>query len=389
MCGIVGAIHASNLPAPEPAFIERMADRIRHRGPDGSGVWVEGGAGLGHRRLSIIDLAGGAQPMHSADGAHVIVFNGEIYNFAEIRAELEGKGHRFTTRSDTEVMLAAYREWDVRCVERFHGMFAFALWDRARRRLFAARDRLGKKPFYYASTSSRFLFASELKALLESPDLPRDVNAAALHEFLSRSVIGGSRTIYRAVRKLPPAHRLLWEEGRLSVERYWKLRFEPDRPPRSEAEYLEELDVRLRDSVRERMISDVPLGAFLSGGVDSSVVVALMASLSSRPVKTFTIGFDEEGYSEIEDARVVARHLGTDHAEHVVKPDAFAILAELAWHYDEPFGDASMIPTYYVCQMARREATVALSGDGGDELFAGYERHLNERMVERFRRARP
>lgn len=386
MCGIAGAIHTAAIAPPTADLLERMAARLRHRGPDGSGVWVEGGAGLAHRRLSIIDLDGGAQPMHSADGAHVIVFNGEIYNFAELRSELEGKGHRFHTRSDTEVMLAAYRAWDVRCVERFNGMFAFALWDRERRRLFAARDRLGKKPFYYAASPTRFLFASELKALLEAPDLSRDVNPAALHEFLSRSVVGGSRTIYRAVRALPPAHRLVWEEGKLAVERYWSLRFEPENPARSEASYLEELDSLLRESVRRRMISDVPLGAFLSGGLDSSVVVALMASLSSRPVKTFTIGFDEEGYSEIEDARVVARHLGTDHTEHVVKPDAIAILRDLAWHYDEPFGDSSMIPTFYVCQMARREATVALSGDGGDEVFAGYTRYQRALQNRRWSR---
>jgi len=313
--------------------------------------------------------------MFSEDGALSIVFNGEMYNFQSVRADLEARGHTFRTHSDTEVILAAYRAWGADCVTRFNGMFALALWDRNRRCLFAARDRLGKKPFYYAASDKRLLFASELKALLEVPDLAREVNPAALHEFLSRSIIGGGRTIYRDVRALPPGHRLVWTEGALRVERYWTLRFEAEEPARSEDEYLEELTEHLRESVRLRMISDVPLGAFLSGGIDSSIVVALMASLSSRPVKTFTIGFDEPGYSEIEDARVVARHLGTDHTEHVVKPDAIGILGELAWHYDEPFGDSSMIPTYYVCAMARREATVALSGDGGDEVFAGYVRY--------------
>jgi len=386
MCGIAGAVHAPGLAPPSRELLARMAERLHHRGPDGSGVHVDGNAGLAHRRLSIIDLTGGAQPMCTEDGDLSIVFNGEMYNFQIVRADLESRGHTFRTQSDTEVILAAYREWGRACITRFNGMFALALWDRTRRCLFAARDRLGKKPFYYAASEKRLLFASELKALLEVPDLARDVNPAALHEFLSRSIIGGGRTIYRDVRSLPPGHMLEWREGALTIERYWTLRFEPDDPARAEDDYLEELTERLRESVRLRMISDVPLGAFLSGGIDSSIVVALMASLSSRPVKTFTIGFDEPGYNEIEDARVVARHLGTDHAEHVVKPDAIGILGDLAWHYDEPFGDSSMIPTYYVCAMARREATVALSGDGGDEVFAGYVRYRRALEARRWSR---
>ncbi|HTM01212.1 MAG TPA: asparagine synthase (glutamine-hydrolyzing), partial [Candidatus Omnitrophota bacterium] len=384
MCGIAGIVELRGA-VPDRGTLERMASLLAHRGPDEQGIAVIGQAGLAHRRLSIIDLSGGRQPMADATGTLTLLFNGEIYNFMDVRGELESRGHRFATRSDTEVLLQAYMEWGTDCVLRLNGMYAFVIWDAPRRRLFAARDRLGKKPFYYALTPDRFVFGSELKAVLAAPGVPRDVDPAAVDEFLSRYYVGGARTILRGVAKLPPAHWLTLEEGRLNVQRYWRPAFRPDDPPRREEEYLEELEALFRDAVRRRMISDVPLGAFLSGGVDSSAVVAMMAAEGGPPVKTFTVGFDEAGYSEVEDARVVARHLGTDHHEETVRPDAIAILPDLVWHYDEPFGDSSMVPTWYVARMARRHVTVALSGDGGDELFAGYTRYqraLDERRLD-------
>jgi asparagine synthase (glutamine-hydrolysing) len=384
MCGIAGIVELRGA-VPDRGTLERMASLLAHRGPDEQGIAVIGQAGLAHRRLSIIDLSGGRQPMADATGTLTLLFNGEIYNFMDVRGELESRGHRFATRSDTEVLLQAYMEWGTDCVLRLNGMYAFVIWDAPRRRLFAARDRLGKKPFYYALTPDRFVFGSELKAVLAAPGVPRDVDPAAVDEFLSRYYVGGARTILRGVAKLPPAHWLTLEEGRLNVQRYWRPAFRPDDPPRREEEYLEELEALFRDAVRRRMISDVPLGAFLSGGVDSSAVVAMMAAEGGPAVKTFTVGFEEAGYSEIEDARAVARHLGTDHHEETVRPDAIAILPDLVWHYDEPFGDSSMVPTWYVARMARRHVTVALSGDGGDELFAGYTRYqraLEDRRLD-------
>jgi asparagine synthase (glutamine-hydrolysing) len=384
MCGIAGIIEVKSGAPPDRGALERMASVLSHRGPDDQGIAVIGEAGLAHRRLSIIDLSGGHQPMEGAPGL-TLVFNGEIYNFLEVRRELEAAGHAFATRSDTEVLLKAYAAWGPDCVERLNGMYAFAIWDAPRRRLFAARDRLGKKPFYYALTPERFVFGSELKAVLAAPGVPRDVDPGAVDEFLSRYYVRGARTILRGVAKLPPAHWLTLEAGRLTVRRYWRPTFRPEDPPRREEEYLEELEGLFRDAVRRRLISDVPLGAFLSGGVDSSAVVAMMAAEGGPRVKTFTVGFDEAGYSEIEDARAVARHLGTDHHEETVRPDAMAILPDLVWHYDEPFGDSSMVPTWYVCRMARRHVTVALSGDGGDELFAGYTRYqraLEDRRMD-------
>jgi asparagine synthase (glutamine-hydrolysing) len=375
MCGIAGFVELAGSTPPDRSVLERMARVLQHRGPDDEGFAVIGCAGLAHRRLSIIDLSGGHQPMASDGDAVSVIFNGEIYNFLEVRAELEAAGHSFRTRSDTEVLLQAYRTWGVDALPRLNGMFAFAIWDAPRRRLFAARDRLGKKPFYYAHTHDRFVFGSEIKALLAVSGVGRDIDLAALDEFLSQMCIGGERSIFRGIRKLPPAHWLMLEDGKLTVGRYWNLVFGATGAARSEEEYLDGLEQHLRRAVERRLISDVPLGAFLSGGVDSSAIVAMMARASSRPVRTFTIGFEEKGYSEIEDARIVSRHLGTEHREYVVKPEAVAILPELVWHYDEPFGDSSAIPTYYVCQMARREVTVALSGDGGDELFAGYMRY--------------
>jgi asparagine synthase (glutamine-hydrolysing) len=353
-----------------------MAGSIRHRGPDDEGIAVIGRAGLAHRRLSIIDLGGGHQPMATEDGALTIVFNGEIYNFPEVRRALEGRGHAFRTRSDTEVLLYGYREWGPAVVERLNGMFAFALWDAPKQTLFAARDRLGKKPLYYTHRAGRFLFGSEIKAILADPDVDREIDPVAIDEYLSISCIAAPRSVFRHVRKLPPAHRLLLRDGTLTIERYWTLRFEVGNPPASEESYLEGLDHHLKAAVERRLISDVPLGALLSGGVDSSAVVGTMARLVDRPVKTFSIGFDEREFSELEDARVVARHFRTEHHEYVVRPSAVDVLPRLVWHFDEPFGDSSAVPTYYVSQMAAANVKVVLSGDGGDELFAGYARYL-------------
>jgi len=384
MCGIAGIVEHRPGAAPDRRTLERMASLLAHRGPDDHGIAVIGPAGLAFRRLAIIDLSGGHQPMDDASAGLTIVFNGEIYNFQEIRRELEQDGHVFTTRSDTEVLLKAYAAWGTACVERLNGMYAFALWDAPRRRLLLARDRLGKKPIYYAALPERFVFGSELKALLAAPGVAREIDPEAVDEFLSRYYIGGARSILRGVAKLPPAHALTVEDGRVTVRRYWRPEFHPDEPPRPEEEYLEELETLFRRAVRRRLISDVPLGAFLSGGLDSSAVVAMMAEAGGR-VTTFTVGFDEAGYSEAEDARAVATYLGTDHHEETVRPDAIAILPDLVWHYDEPFGDSSMVPTWYVCRMARRHVTVALSGDGGDELFAGYTRYrraLDDRRLD-------
>jgi asparagine synthase (glutamine-hydrolysing) len=376
MCGIAGVIEVTNPADLSPSSLERMADVLRHRGPDDQGFFIEGGTGLVHRRLSIIDLSpGGHQPKASEDGRTSVVFNGEIYNFPELRAELESKGERFESRSDTEVLLKAYKVWGEDCLSHLNGMFAFAIWDSKRRVLFAARDRLGKKPFFYYEDGERFLFASEIKAILAYGRVDREIDLGAVDQYLTDHVIPAPRTVFRKVRKLLPGHYLLFENGRSRTKPYWTFEFQPESTDRGEDAYLEELEHLLEGAVRRRLLSDVPVGAFLSGGLDSSVVVAMMARLSSGPVQTYTVGFTERGYSEIEDARLVARHFGTDHHEMIVEPSAIAILPDLVWHYDEPFGDSSAVPTYYVSKMAASHVKVALSGDGGDELFAGYTRY--------------
>ena len=376
MCGIVGLIDFRS--AVDAEEIRRAAATLYKRGPDDSGVWISGNVGLGHQRLAILDISpSGHQPMLSPDGRLVIVFNGEIYNFLELREQLNKTGVQWRSRSDTEVILAAYAKWGHDCVTRFHGMFAFAIWDQREKVLFAARDRMGVKPFYYSESPDGFAFASRPRALLAlQPNLSRDLDEQAVRLYLEGGYVPAPYSIFRAIRKLPPAHWLVFRGGRLQVERYWDFRrITPESAweKRREEDLLDELDELLSRSVKSRMISDVPLGAFLSGGIDSSVVVAVMAKYSSRPVKTFTIGFEEKQYDESLHALAVARHLETEHhCEHLKLDDLLRLLPTFCEEFDEPFFDYSAFPTMAVSRMARRRVTVSLSGDGGDELFGGY-----------------
>jgi len=383
MCGIAGKFNFDPDRPIDRARLSAMTTVIAHRGPDSDGFYVADGIGLGHRRLSIIDLSTGDQPLANEDGTIWIVFNGEVYNFAEIRAELEAHGHRFRTHSDTEVIVHAYEQWGDRAVDRFRGMFAFALWDQPKRRLLLVRDRLGVKPLYYSATAAGVTFGSEIKSLLEDPDVPRGWSAEALDAYLALQYIPSPQTMYRGIWKLPAAHLLVAEHGRVSVRRYWDLQFTGDGDPAREEEYLERLDALVNESVRLRLVSDVPLGAFLSGGIDSTAVVAAMAdACGADRVVTTSVGFDEHAFNELEHARIVARHLGVRQHEQVVKPDVADLLPKLAWHLDEPFADSSAVPTYYVSKAAREHVTVALSGDGGDELWAGYARHRVEQWEQ-------
>ena len=371
MCGINGVFHYRGGIA-DPALIERQARLMRHRGPDDHGLWHEGPAGLGHRRLSIVDLSpGGHQPLPNEDQTLWVTYNGELYNWPEVKGTLAARGHRFRGASDTEMLLHLFEEHGEGLLAHLRGMFAFGLYDRTRRRLLLARDRLGKKPLFYHDDGRRIVFASELKALLLDPSVPREIDEASLADFLTFQYVPSPGTIWKGIRKLPAAHFLVCDAGGVRVERYWSLPVEPDRGHRVEF-YRERLQSLLAEAVRVRLMSDVPLGAFLSGGVDSSVVVALMARVAREPVRTFSIGFEEQDFSELEHARRVARHLGTEHHELIVRPRALELLPRLVWQMDEPFADASMIPTFYVAEMARRHVTVALSGDGGDEAYAGY-----------------
>ncbi|MFZ5609477.1 MAG: XrtA/PEP-CTERM system amidotransferase [Pseudomonadota bacterium] len=391
MCGIAGIFDCRGERSIDRSILVAMTDSIAHRGPDGSGHYDAPGVALGHRRLSIIDLGGGAQPMHDEAAGTVVTFNGEIYNFRELRHELEAKGARFATRSDTEVLLAAYRQWGEDCVAHLRGMFAFAIWDAPRQKLFLARDRLGKKPLYYAMlTGGLFVFASEMKAILTHPAVPRVLDPQAVEDYFALGYVPDPKTILSAVRKLAPGHVLtLARDGAaLAPRRYWDLRFDKT-VPGTPADLAEELVARLREAVRLRLIADVPLGAFLSGGVDSSAVVAMMTELSDMPVNTCAIGFDHPEFDETEEARRVARLFRADHRERQVAVEDFALLETLAGVYDEPFADASALPTYRVCELAREQVTVALSGDGGDEVFAGYRRHRLHMAEERVRRLLP
>lgn len=385
MCGIAGFLHQDGSRG-DRAGLKRMTDILAHRGPDGEGFFVDGPVGLGHRRLAIIDLATGTQPMSSGDGSTWISYNGEVYNFRELRRELEALGHRFRTSSDTEVVLVAYEEWGTECLGRLRGMFAFAIWDGHRRRMFLARDRVGIKPLVYAWDGRCLRFASELKALLTDPVVPRELDRDALAEYFTYHYVSSPRTIFRGIRKLPPASYLVCSlaGGTPEIHRYWDLRMTPDYRP-SEGEWIESLDQVLEESVKSHMVSDVPVGAFLSGGLDSSSVVGYMARVSSTPIRTFSIGFDEADFDELAYARQVAAHYGTEHFEMVVKPDVMSVLPKLAWQFDEPFADASAVPTYCVARSTRDHVTVALSGDGGDENFGGYRRYaevmaLHQRM---------
>ncbi len=375
MCGIVGQARPPG-QAPEHDLIARMCAAQEHRGPDSRGIHIADGIGLGIQRLRIIDLATGDQPIFNEDGTVAVVLNGEIYNYRELRAQLERRGHRFATRSDTEVIAHLYEEQGVDCVDELQGMFAFAVWDSRAHRLLVTRDRLGKKPLFYAQRGGVLSFASELSALMQDHEIPRDVDSRALDAFLAFRYVPAPLCAFAAVRKLPAAHRLVLEAGATArVERYWSLDYSTKRDAPDE-DLFEELRAWLRVAVRRRMIADVPLGAFLSGGVDSAAVVAAMAEASPTPVKTFSIGFDDPDLDERAAARLVAERFATDHHELVVAPDAIAMVPKILRHYGEPFADATAIPTFYLAEMARREVTVALNGDGGDEAFGGYHRYV-------------
>jgi asparagine synthase (glutamine-hydrolysing) len=391
MCGIAG--FADITPRHGTAVADRsrlraMCDVMRHRGPDDDGFYLEPGLAIGMRRLSIIDLSTGHQPIHNEERSVWVVFNGEIYNYRELRDALEAAGHTFYTSSDTETIVHGYEEWGEHVFSKLRGMFAIAIWDCRERTLLIARDRAGIKPLYYGEGAGRLYFGSEAKCLLVNPEVDREIDLPALDHYLAYLYTPRDRAIFCGIRKLPPGQYLKLRDGRVSVERYWQLPIvETFRG--SEAEALDQLEQTLSAAVESHMLSDVPLGAFLSGGIDSSVIVALMARASGRPVKTFAIGFDESGFNELPHARRVAEHLRTDHHEFVVRPDATNILDRLIWHFDEPFADSSAIPTWYVSELARRHVTVVLSGDGGDELFGGYDRYLPHPRVESFDRLAP
>jgi asparagine synthase (glutamine-hydrolysing) len=387
MCGIAGIYHLSTPKPVDPARVERMCDAIAHRGPDGHGVWTAPGVGLGHRRLSIIDLAGSPQPMVSADGRAVLVFNGEIYNFRELRAELQAAGAQFRTDGDSEVILAAWQRWGTACLPRLDGMFAFAIYDVEQRTLFLARDRLGVKPLFLAPLSDgSVIFGSELKALTAHPLLRREADPLAIEDYLAWGYVPDGRSILKGVEKLAAGHFLLLRQGAPMPRpvQWWDLSF-AERRSGSTADLEAELLHLLRQAVTSRMVADVPLGAFLSGGVDSSSVVALMAAASASPVQTCSIGFDVAAVDESDYARQIAARFATDHHARQVSPDDFGAVDTLAAMFDEPFADASALPTWRVCQLARETVTVALSGDGADEAFAGYRRHLFQRGEDRLR----
>jgi asparagine synthase (glutamine-hydrolysing) len=384
MCGIVGIVRNDRKPVDEQ-LLSRMCEAIRHRGPDEDGFYVNGSVGLAIRRLSIIDLKSGQQPIHNQDRSSWIVFNGEIYNYLELREKLEKLGHTFYTNSDTEAIVHAYDQFGADCPKHLRGMFAFAIWNERSQELFLARDRVGKKPLLYAHVNGELIFGSEFSALLLHPDISRDIQPEALDYYLSFMCIPAPLTAYKAIRKLEPGHWLRWRKGEIETQRYWQ----PDFTKKleiSEEEAGERTVEILREAVRVRLMSEVPLGAFLSGGIDSSAVVALMAQESSERVKTFSIGFDEQDFSELHHARRIAEYVGADHHEFIVRPDAVEVLPILVEHYGEPYADSSAVPTYYVARETRKHVTVALNGDGGDESFAGYERYIAMGITEKYRR---
>jgi asparagine synthase (glutamine-hydrolysing) len=395
MCGIAGAVWFDEKLAVSESTLKAMTDAISHRGPDDEGFYHThrsgSGVALGHRRLSIIDLGSGHQPLSNEDGTVWIVFNGEIYNYQELRPDLEARGHQFKTHSDTEVIIHLYEEYGPRCLNFLRGMFAFAIWNEKTRELFLARDPLGKKPLHYRfETSSnnqpgRLIFGSELKALLQVPGVPRDVDPVAIDLYLTYQYVPHPHSIFKGYSKLAPGHYTLISPNRFEVQRYWS-------PPYNEAaqyrsrqpeQWKDELRETLTDAVRLRMRSDVPIGAFLSGGIDSTITSGLMQSLSPHPIHTFSIGFSDKDYDETHFAREAAQRLGTHHHEYEVTPDAISMMPDLMWHYDEPFSDSSAIPTMYLSRVTRQEVTVALSGDGGDELFAGYGRYRAVELAQR------
>jgi asparagine synthase (glutamine-hydrolysing) len=388
MCGILGLLNLDGSPA-EARPLRAMAARTAHRGPDDEGFHIDGACGIGMRRLSIIDLAGGHQPLSNAEGTLTLVCNGEIYNFRELRRELEASGHRFQTASDSEVILHGYAQWSDELVHHLNGMYAFALWDARRRRLILGRDRLGIKPLYIYRDARRLAFASEAKALLELPGVSARLDPDALHSYLSLGYVAAPKSMFAGISKLPPATLLSIEGARIEERRYWRIPLATEQGT-SEKEWIERIRARLRESVRMQMVSDVPIGAFLSGGIDSSTVVGLMAAQSDRPIKTYAIGFEgaaaEQYYNELPYARQVAQRFGTEHREILVRPDTVALLPRLLWHMDEPLCDTAFITTYLVSEFARQDVKVILSGVGGDELFGGYQRYLGDHYQDQFAR---
>ncbi|MCU0643736.1 MAG: asparagine synthase (glutamine-hydrolyzing) [bacterium] len=382
MCGICGIVYSDREQQVEQSLLKNMCDAIVHRGPDDDGYYTDRHVGLGMRRLSIIDLSTGKQPISNEDGKIWIVFNGEIYNHKEIRKELEHYGHHFKTQTDTEAIVHAYEEYGENCVQKLNGMFAFAIWDQRKNQIFLARDRVGIKPLYYFFDKKRLVFGSELKSILQAGEIPRRIDLQALDNFLTLEYIPAPLSIFQDIRKLAPAHTLTFKNNDISIREYWDVEL------KTNGSQLGELTTNLRDllqdAVKIRLMSDVPLGAFLSGGVDSSSIVALMAQVMDQPVKTFSIGFEDSTYNELEYARLIAKTFKTDHHEFIIKPDAVELSDTLLKYLDEPFGDFSIFPTYLVSKMAREYVTVVLSGDGGDELFAGYDTYIADKIAKKY-----
>lgn len=383
MCGIVGKIMPRRGGGLDADVLHRMCAALEHRGPDSRGVFAENEAGLGIQRLRVVDLVTGDQPIYNEDRSIVVVLNGEIYNFVQLREHLRARGHRFATQGDTEAIVHLYEEYGDDCVTHLHGMFAFALWDRRRHRLLIGRDRVGKKPLYYAHQRGGISFASELRALLEDREVSRRIDPAAIDAFLTYGYIPAPRSIFHGVRKLSPAHTLVFEDGNVRTNRYWHLDFSRKLAVRDARELHEPIRTAILGATKRRMVADVSVGAFLSGGIDSSAVVAAMAQSSSAAVKTFSIGFDHQAFNELPHARLVSQLFGTEHEEFIVRPDAVEVVPKIVRHYGEPYGDPSAIPTFYLAEMTRRHVTVALNGDGGDESFAGYARYLANGMAAR------
>jgi asparagine synthase (glutamine-hydrolysing) len=385
MCGIVGQVKRPG-ETPDRDQLVRMCVALEHRGPDSRGLFVDENVGLGIQRLRVVDLLTGDQPIGNEDESVMVVLNGEIYNFAELRTELLGRGHTFRTQADTEVIVHLYEEIGVHCVERLHGMFAFALWDRRQRQLLLARDRIGKKPLFYSVRDGALSFASELGALMQDREIPREIDPAAIDCYLAYGYVPTPRSVFTSVSKLPPAHTLVLRDGRTTLERYWRLDYARKLDVKDPRELHEPIRGAIRDATRRRLVADVPVGAFLSGGIDSSAVVAAMSEVGGGPVKTFSIGFEQSGFDELPYARRVAELFGTEHHEFVVRPDAISMAPKIARHYGEPFADSSAIPSFYLAEVTRRHVTVALNGDGGDESFGGYTRYVSNRLAARLDR---
>ncbi len=381
MCAICGII--KNEGKVEEKLLFEMTCLMNYRGPDEEGYFIEENVGLGHRRLSIIDLKTGKQPLFNEDKKVVLICNGEIYNFKELRENLEKKGHKFRTNSDNEVIIHLYEEKKEKCVDYLRGMFAFALWDSNEKKLFLTRDRLGQKPLIYSLVGKDIVFSSEIKSILLYPEIKKEINFEALSDYLTYQAIPSPNTIFKDIKKIPPACYLIWENGNIKIEKYWDIDFTKKIYFKNENDYMELLWQNLKEATKLRLISDVPLGAFLSGGIDSSTIVGIMSEMCEIPVKTFSVGFDVKEYSELEYAKIVAKKFGTQHHEFIVKPDIINILPKLVWHYNEPFADSSMIPTYYVAKETSNYVKVALNGDGGDENFAGYDRYYQTMVLSK------